>query len=272
MAKQPESNQPRPVSAPIDSAATDPLPQRIVVRVPELEPAARQSGRAPQPNEIETVIDAKSRLDTIAPRQPRQPHRDSVRSSLTEVPQIEERSAEQDEVTVAERIHRNRKPLSSVLLSTIVHTTLLVILALVVFATPGDNAAISIIAEIDATPAPEEVAVDIETVEIIAEDSAESPIDFNAEDLATDVDELAPQEQNSLIQLPSELVNPSQATDPQPVAPNQLLPSGGGLEGRDAESRARLAARRGGSRAAKKLSNAACSGSSTINTKTAAGV
>ena len=38
MAKQPESNQPRPISAPIDSTAIDAFPQKIVVRVPDLDP------------------------------------------------------------------------------------------------------------------------------------------------------------------------------------------------------------------------------------------
>lgn len=248
MAKQPDSNQPRPSSTPLDPTSMDSFSQKIVVSVPDLK-LAEQQPRLPNPMQNENGGTVKTRLDTIAPSQLAQPQRQPSKRDWIEVPDIDQELADQDEISVTDRIHRNRKPLSSVLISTIAHTILFVILALVVFAPARDDAVVLIVAQIDATPAPEESQTDIEKIEIIAENSAESPIEMNAEDLANDSQELAPQEQNSLLQLPSSFINPSQASEVEPAAPNQLFPSGGGLKGRDAEARARMATTRGGSRA-----------------------
>jgi len=84
-------------------------------------------------------------------------------------------------------------------------------------------------------------AVD-QTIEV-----ADSPIDNIAEDTSTDIDDAAASEIPTLVAaLPTENVA-TDSREPVAAAPAKTLPTGGGLSGREAESRARLAARFGGS-------------------------
>lgn len=228
MAEQPESKQPRPDSAP-----------KIFVTVPEVNGDESES---------KVVNSSKqSRLQTVD----LSPATGSQKQSAPNVGvlSIDEEFESDEEVTVVDRIHRNRKPLSSFLISLIAHTTLLVALALVVYRSTSDVPIVSVTAEFDSNPAPVVAKVDVEDIEVINEPDLDvSPIEMDEADLSTDVEQQSPQEENSLVQTPSENTNPTQATELTAEAPNQLLPTGGGLEGRDTEARARLAAANGGSR------------------------
>lgn len=228
MAKQPESNQPRPDSAP-----------KIFISVPNADDADQAS--------VQEEAQAESRLQTVDLLAPT--NLESKQKQKVVVPSInEEAETDEDEFTVIDRIHRNRKPLSSFLVSLIAHTTLLVALALIVYSSTSDVPIVSVTAEFDSTPAPVIANVNVENIEVIADpEDAIAPIEMDQTDLSTDTEQQSPQDEASLVQMPSENSNPTQATEMVAEAPNQTLPTGGGLEGRDSEARARLAAARGGS-------------------------
>ncbi len=225
MAKQPESNQSRPVPAPPNV-----MPEKITIPTNDLQPAV--------------VPLTKKPLATVGPEIRKT--RTRSQSAMLTVPEIDDEGARQTELTVTDHLHRNRKPLSSLLVSLIVHTSLIVVLALLVFNKPDDSI-ISFTAEVTNTPDPEVAAMDLEKIEIVAPDEDQSELELKQDDLSVDTEQLAPQINNSLIQMPSDHENPAQAEELAPIAPNQTLPTGGGLKGRDAEARSRLAGTRGGS-------------------------
>ena len=143
-------------------------------------------------------------------------------------------------------------PVPSFLFSTAVHLAIFLALAFVAYKVelPVERG-LNIIAEFDTTPTPVKPTEDpsTETIEIIDPLQNRSPLDMQAEALSTDT-ELEVAAQTDV--LPSVVENDS---EPSPVentsinAVKATLPSGGGLEGREEASRAKLAASRGGSRA-----------------------
>ena len=228
MAKQPDSSQARTSPKTFEAMSEN-------TSIPMNDLPAPQVGSGKKP------------LDTVQPRGRQSQKRAATKSPLA--PKIDAELADPAELTVADHLHRNRKSLSSVLVSLIFHTSLILILALLVYVRPKGGPVINVIAEVVDAPTPEESSVDIEKIEIIAPEEAEAPLDLQNEDLSVDQEELAPQMDNSLVELPSEFDNPSEAQNIVPEATNQTLPTGGGLAGRDAEARSRLAGSRGGSKA-----------------------
>ena len=164
---------------------------------------------------------------------------------------IDMNAVEPAETTVSDRIVRNGESISSVLVSTIVHTIIFLILGLWIFQTktqPGImlNASIEPAADISI----DQIADDVETVEVELPEVADTVLEEWADAEATSEMESAMAD----IPLPP-MVNttetkPSPSTlTPSPVATRHLLAGGGGLQGREASARARLAATRGGSAA-----------------------
>ena len=85
-------------------------------------------------------------------------------------------------------------------------------------------------------------------VAIETPDVAESPIEDDAENTSTDVEEMASAEVPTVVDAVPNEEAVADSVVPSELAPLKTLPTGGGLEGRDAESRARLASRFGGSK------------------------
>ena len=216
---------------------------------PESMPDNLNLPPAETPSEPVLPVSKPKPLPTPTPRSRFSRKRRSNRELL---PAIEEKELSHDDLTVTDQIHRNRKPLSSVLVSMIVHTVLILTLAFVVYSKPNVEPVISIEAEVFDEPKAEHASVEIEKVEVEIPIENESPIEMEHEDTSVDMSELQAEAPTSLVDVPNENQNPTQAEATAPMAPLQTLPTGGGLEGRDAESRARLAAARGGSAASEK--------------------
>lgn len=152
-------------------------------------------------------------------------------------------------LTISDTIQRNRHPVSSVLVSCIVHLIIFLALAFLALGLEKPNPQISVIATVDSTPIAEKPVVpDTETVKIELPVENVSPIEmkFDESSIADNVNAAE-----------SEAVSPNVVNnESQPVPSEKIevvaksnLPTGGGLEGRESSSRARLASQRGGSRA-----------------------
>ncbi len=184
---------------------------------------------------LPTPSPSKPALRTPAPKPIQQPSQ-----SLT----VEIETEREIELSVTDRLHQNRSQLSSIVTSTILHTIIFLILALWAFdRTPKPE--IGLTATLDMT----EVEESIEPSEIKFEmpEVAESPVENTADATSTDVEEMAASEVPTIVDAVPEKEAVADAVEPVAVAPMKTLPTGGGLEGRDAESRAKLAAKHGGS-------------------------
>ena len=207
----------------------------------------------------------RSRLSALAPRTLRRSsdlEQDGFRSSRLSflksqtideqrlVDWAENRGSD-DELEELEVFGKRLIPVPSFLVSLAVHLAIFLALALVVSKVELAKPAISIIAEFDSTPTPVKPnqEPETETVEIVEPLDTSSPLEMDAEALSTDT-EMKVAAQTNVV--PSVVENDS---EPSPVestvikAVKATLPTGGGLEGREEASRARLAASRGGSRA-----------------------
>ena len=140
----------------------------------------------------------------------------------------------------------------SFLFSTVVHLAIFLALALIAYHVelPAQRG-VSLIAEFDTTPTPVKPTEDAATqkIEIVDPSENRSPLEMDADALSTDTQmEVAAQTDV----LPSVVENDSKPNPVENATINAValtLPSGGGLEGREQASRAKLAASRGGSRA-----------------------
>ena len=145
--------------------------------------------------------------------------------------------------SVTDRLHRNRSQLSSFVTSTILHTVVFLVLALWALDRQADPPEIGLMATLDMA----DVEEAFEPSEIKLPEIAESPTEDVAEDTSTEVEEMAAADVPTVVDEVSEEEVIPDAVDPAKVASLKTLPSGGGLQGRDAQSRARLAAKYGGS-------------------------
>ncbi len=152
--------------------------------------------------------------------------------------------------TIRQQIRRNRHPLSSVVFSMLAHSMLLFLLMLIAFGQPAEPLKISLQAEIDADPLTRNPHdAESETVQIDLPEESQSFLEMMSEDLAIDQENKIAESLNSVINSLAESETPSVSESETPVRPLQTLPTGGGLEGRQATARSRLAAMRGGSQA-----------------------
>ena len=152
-------------------------------------------------------------------------------------------------IAIKTKLRRHRQPLSSALVSMTVHLVIFLILAFFILNWQDPKPSIGIFAKIEANPVPEKpVNADEETVKIEIPDDSQSPTDATATDTAineamtvTDTTDTIP----TVAVTDVAPTNNDQTTVPN--APAKVLPTGGGLEGRENKARARLAAARGGS-------------------------
>lgn len=150
---------------------------------------------------------------------------------------------------ITTNLRRHRHPLSSALFSMVVHLAIFLTLAFFVLNWPEPKPRISVLASIDANPVPEKpVNMETETVKIEIPDDSQSLTDATATD--TSVNETMKVADNSQV-IPNVAINDIAPTPNEritvPSAPIRTLPTGGGLEGRQNEARAKLAAAQGGS-------------------------
>lgn len=149
--------------------------------------------------------------------------------------------------SIRERLRRNRRPVSSVAASFLFHGSVLLLLGLVAWNWSKPALTPGVTAEFSDVPQPELATLESDqTVEINFDNEMASPIDNVSEDLSTEETLLADSAMTSPLTLES--LNPTPANNSTNVlrSDNQPLPSGGGLQGRSAESRAKLAAAYGG--------------------------
>ena len=156
---------------------------------------------------------------------------------------------EAEQITIRDRIDQNRHPMSSMLISIAVHLTLFLSLAFLAIGIERPVPQVSVIASIDSTPIPEEpLESETETVKIEAPIENESPIEM-AYDATSVEDKIDAAEAEAVSpNLVNNDTDPTPAENLQPVE-SGTLPTGGGLEGREATARAQLAGQRGGTRA-----------------------
>ena len=199
-----------------------------------------------------------SRLQTVKPLVQSGPELPQVgpAASQTKVAQrvfieSEDADAAAEAQTIRDRLRRNRKPLSSLLVSLMFHGT--VLLGLLWLATNWRKAtqlAPGVLAEfteaVDTQLLDAEPAVPL-NVELPQPDV--SPLENTSVDLATETDTLADTDISSVLpaEVPAETPSINEAT--LSTAKATAIATGGGLQGRDADARAGLAAKHGGSAA-----------------------
>ena len=155
---------------------------------------------------------------------------------------------------MAERIRLNRGSMTSLLVSLATHLALILVLLLLLTVANKEEPSIDVEAAFFSTPIeldskPEETPDKIK-IEVDIEKEVQSTLQATAEDMSTDtVDEMA----NQVQQVPS----PTLATESNPISldakPHDVgslptRPTGGGLQGRNANNRAKLAGSRGGTK------------------------
>ena len=147
--------------------------------------------------------------------------------------------------SVADRLHRKRSQLSSFVTSSILHTVVFLVLALWAVPRNSTPSKIGLVATLDMSEVKE--AIEPSPIKFDLPDVEESPIENVANDTSNDVEEMADSDVPTIVDAVPDIEAIADAIEPSAVAPLKTLPTGGGLQGRDAESRAMLAAKHGGS-------------------------
>ena len=146
---------------------------------------------------------------------------------------------------MAERLHRKRSQLSSFVTSTILHTVVFLVLALWAVPRGTENPEIGLTASLDMSDVKD--SIEPSPIKLEIPEVAESPVEDVAEETSTDIEEMASADVPTIVDAIPKEEAVADALDPSPLAALKTLPTGGGLEGRDADSRAKLAAKHGGS-------------------------
>lgn len=156
-----------------------------------------------------------------------------------------------DENLLSSVVRKRLIPIPSFLFSLAVHLAIFLAFALIMFNTKVSRPSVSIVAEIDSTPTqvkPEDTAVP-DTVKVEIPETSNSALDSNFDAAATDEKMELADSKEIMPNLVADAVDPTPVETELVNAVKKTLPSGGGLEGREAASRAKLAASRGGSEA-----------------------
>ena len=194
------------------------------------------SAKKPDVAKLPTPKPSKPKLTTPAPR---------TKSTLQTVEVQPIDTSREIPQTVSDRLHRKRSQLSSVVTSTILHTVAFLVLALWALPRSEESPEIGLVASLDLSDVTE--AVEPSPIKFELPEVADSPVEDVADDTSTDIEEMAASEVPTIVDAIPKKETVADAVDAAPVAPLKTLPTGGGLEGRDAESRAKLAAKFGGS-------------------------
>ena len=170
---------------------------------------------------------------------------DLVNQAVQETDQLDENEV----ITIREKIQRNRNPVSSLLISCIIHLAIFLTLAFIAFGWDQPKPQLSVLASFDLTPVPEKPEdADTETVKIEAPVENVSPVEMEFSEDSVDNEINAADSEAVSPNVVNNDSKPTPAENLQPVI-NSNLPTGGGLKGRESTSRAQLASKRGGTRA-----------------------
>jgi hypothetical protein len=184
-------------------------------------------------------------------------HRATRRVDRERVKQIDVGTSDEQSPTlapadrIAERIRLNRHSLSSMLISFMAHLSLFLVLAFLLSVSIKPDKRIGLEAAFSAaTPMDPEVGP-VETPDVVTIESEVPPTDSKLEMSAEDA---AQDQTNEMANVTKEVPSPVLNTDASPVTSDlksnngslPTLPTGGGLQGRNANSRSKLAAARGG--------------------------
>ncbi len=184
-------------------------------------------------------------LPTIAPQKKRQPLQTPEPGGDRLAFDIE--TGDDGRLTVSEKVQRKRGELSSFFISTFFHTTLFIVLALWISPPETADPTIGLVAEFSIPEDELQPAIETSPVQFNTEAVAESPVE-NTSDATHDApEEMAAAEIPTLVDSIEEQPSVDTVPTTEAPAPRRAFAPGGGLQGRDAESRARLAARFGGS-------------------------
>ena len=156
--------------------------------------------------------------------------------------------AELSDDSFSDRLVRHRNPISSLLISFIVHTVLLVMLALLTRQLVPESLS-DLTVQLFDEMAVEDPAVDFQTMDQPNPDQEPTPLENISTDLSTDDTLEQAANENISVELPESETLPS---TPDPVSPAGTILSaakGGGLKGRQSENRARLARKYGATEA-----------------------
>jgi hypothetical protein len=159
-----------------------------------------------------------------------------------------------DETTsdrIAERIRLNRYSLSSMLFSFIVHLSIFLVLAFLLSVASKPERKIGLEAQFSASLPVDPDAGPEETPDLVKIEVEKPPTDSELEMTA---DDAARDQVNEMANFTKESPSPTLNTDSSPTTSDTIanrgnlptLPTGGGLQGRSATSRSKLAAARGG--------------------------
>ena len=161
-----------------------------------------------------------------------------------ESPQINESDTGPEASTLSERVLQNQHPISSLLISLILHTVLLLILALL---TRQLNSNSQTVMEVNIADdvAIEQPQDDLETVDLNLPDEAPTPVENTSTDVSNDEALAAAADENVSIEPPKETLVPSTDNPTSPLGKVLTAPGGGGIKGRQSENRARLARKYG---------------------------
>ena len=198
------------------------------------------------------------RLETLKPRvqpSPRLPQVGPAISQAKVVQRVYIQSDDEEAVatsaTIRDRIRRNRNSLSSILISSFCHAfVLLVLLWLATQWKQPTRLAPGLVAEFTDTSEVQQADVEpVQPVNVEISQPDVSPLENTLTDLATDIETMADSEIPSVLPIENPTETPSTNDATLSTARMVATPAGGGLQGRDADARAALAAKHGGSAA-----------------------
>lgn len=205
--------------------------------VPPPSAAARKPAGLPTPK--------PSKTKSVASAAPRRKSNATPRRSAAPTIEIQTEGGVNEDQTVADRLHRKRSQLSSFFTSSILHIVILLVLGLWAIDRKPEST-IGLTGQLDMSDVTESI-VEPSPIKFETPEVAESPIENIADETSTDLVEMASSEVPTIVDALPEKEAVADSVEPTSVAPAKTLPTGGGLAGRDAESRAKLAAKFGGS-------------------------
>ena len=246
------------------------MPSRLPVIAPSKEPKSKSqksertkyanSGSDPSPTNVATPS-----IDLNKPiyRRPRLLSREAFDAIRLKAREVDEASLKQlhefpdpDDsdaaITIVERVNQHRRPLSSLLISTTFHLILFLLLTVLIKQPEPKtigivlDAAMAIADPLDRNPVDQR---ENQTIKIEITEENQSPVDMTFDATAITEDPKASEIETTIpspLQVdPSPTVTIEKVTNPVGALP--IKPSGGGLEGRDGETRGQMAAKMGGS-------------------------
>ncbi len=220
----------------------------VVAPKTEIEPTPQKL----TPNRTQRKLDQQSLIQPGKPTSKNPPRRKRKRRvQITQFTAVATDPSNTEDQTITERLGESRTPLSGMMASMILHSLLLIALALSTYLWPAKekNKGISLNVVMVDAPIIEQPKDNTETIQIdLPEEDETAPTELDEQNILDDIDELTPLLSDNDDLSKDDEVNPI-PVEPAPITESGLLPTGGGLAGRDSEARAKRAGSSGGSNA-----------------------